>query len=276
MKQWGLAGTLGALACITGVAAAHAQQTPIGGATPRSYDGVIAEAVHEFDAHRVIEARRLFEQAHALNPNARTLRALGKCAYELKHYVQALSELQAAIADKRKPLTSPQRHEVLDLIDEVEHHVGTLALEIEPGDAVLSVDGREVHDRDVTLDGGDHTLVASTAGYRTTELKVTVVGERTTPVRIQLLPVKPEVRPEVQEANAAFVRGQMPRARSLYLAVLKGAPELPEAWRGLGMSSAHLGQKQEASKALQNYLRLRPDADDANAVRLKLKELGAN
>src|SRR5215510_11512113 len=69
------------------------------------FDSLIGEAVREFAAENFVEARSLFERAHALEPNARTLRALGLCAFELKQYTQAASELDAALKDLRKPLT---------------------------------------------------------------------------------------------------------------------------------------------------------------------------
>ncbi|MFI5307186.1 MAG: tetratricopeptide repeat protein [Polyangiales bacterium] len=77
----------------------------------------------------------------------------------------------------------------------------------------------------------------------------------------------------VQQAAAAFVRGQMPRARALYREATQRAPNDPSAWRGLGMVSSRMGEHGEATRALQRYLSLRPDAPDADAIRKKLSEL---
>jgi serine/threonine-protein kinase len=75
----------------------------------------------------------------------------------------------------------------------------------------------------------------------------------------------------VQEAAAAFVRGQLPRARALYREATVKAPANADAWRGLAMASSRMGQREEAARALQRYLALRPNAPDAEALRRKLE-----
>jgi Flp pilus assembly protein TadD len=75
----------------------------------------------------------------------------------------------------------------------------------------------------------------------------------------------------VQEAAGAFVRGQLPRARALYREVTQKAPSNADAWRGLAMVSGRMGQREEAARALQRYLALRPNAPDAEALRKKLE-----
>jgi serine/threonine-protein kinase len=77
----------------------------------------------------------------------------------------------------------------------------------------------------------------------------------------------------VQQASAAFIQGQMPRARSLYREATAKAPSNADAWRGLGMVSSRMGQREEAKRAFERYLQLRPSAPDAAAIRKKLDEL---
>lgn len=77
----------------------------------------------------------------------------------------------------------------------------------------------------------------------------------------------------LQQAAAAFVRGQMPRARALYRDATERAPSSAEAWRGLGMVSSRMGERSEAARALKRYLSLRPNAPDAAAIQKKLQEL---
>ena len=77
----------------------------------------------------------------------------------------------------------------------------------------------------------------------------------------------------LQQAAAAFVRGQMPRARALYREATERAPSSAEAWRGLGMVSSRMGERGEAARALKRYLTLRPNAPDAAAIQKKLQEL---
>ena len=49
-----------------------------------AYSKALASAMAEYELGNWTEARALFEQAHELNPNARTLRAIGLCAFEEK------------------------------------------------------------------------------------------------------------------------------------------------------------------------------------------------
>jgi hypothetical protein len=77
----------------------------------------------------------------------------------------------------------------------------------------------------------------------------------------------------VREASAAFVRGQTPRARALYREVIRRAPDNADAWRGLGMVSSRMGERNEAAIAFRRYLQLRPNAPDAAAIRQKLSGL---
>lgn len=77
----------------------------------------------------------------------------------------------------------------------------------------------------------------------------------------------------VERASAAFIQGQMPLARALYRDATEQAAGNAAAWRGLGMASSRMGQPQEARRAFERYLRLRPNAPDAPAIRAKLDAL---
>jgi serine/threonine protein kinase len=77
----------------------------------------------------------------------------------------------------------------------------------------------------------------------------------------------------LQQAAAAFVRGQMPRARALYREASQKAPGSADGWRGLGMVSSRMGEPEEAARAFKRYLALRPNAPDADQIRKKLAEL---
>jgi tetratricopeptide (TPR) repeat protein len=74
----------------------------------------------------------------------------------------------------------------------------------------------------------------------------------------------------VRQASAAFVRGQMPLARSLYREASERAPSNADAWRGLALVSSRMGEHGEAERAFKRYLALRPNAPDADAIRKKL------
>jgi tetratricopeptide (TPR) repeat protein len=88
-----------------------APATPVAGEDSH-YRQLIAQAVEEFHASHFVEARALFERAHAISPNARTFRGLGITAFELRRYTLAVRELNAALEDLRNPLPPALREEV--------------------------------------------------------------------------------------------------------------------------------------------------------------------
>src|SRR6185369_16308176 len=69
------------------------------------YNRLIREGLAEYEARNWPEALTLFERAHAVQPNARTLRAIGNVAFEMRRYTKAIDALRASLADGRKPLT---------------------------------------------------------------------------------------------------------------------------------------------------------------------------
>jgi hypothetical protein len=178
-------------ALLTLCCTAEAQSQGVSGSTLASgYEALVRDGADEFTRGNFAEARALFEQAHAKQPSARTLRGLGLCAYELKHYRQAISELEAALTDQRKPLSDAQRVEVRTAIDKARRYVGTLRLELEPADATLSVDGQPTASREIELDAGDYVLTASAPGYKSGEQRVSVGGGQQLTVRMVLTPIE--------------------------------------------------------------------------------------
>jgi hypothetical protein len=145
---------------------AAAQTSP----DPESAFGPTVErALQAYDAERWDDARLLFEQAHALEPTARTLRAIGMVAFNQADHVSALLSLEASLVDTRKPLSPEQRAHAEQLIGTAEQRIGLFRLRLAPANAVLSVDGKPPRRR---LDGrlvlapGHHQLTANAAGHR--------------------------------------------------------------------------------------------------------------
>ena len=194
-----------------------------------AYQDVIDDAIHEFEQRNFVEARALFEQAHAMRPSARTLRALGFCAYELRHYAQAQRELQAALDDVRNPLTEAQVSEVRNALQKVKRYVGQLQLATQPPSASIVLDGRSVRERTFELDAGDHQLVGSAPGYQTRELKVTVAGGQLATANLVLPPLElapsDAVKAETKAQDAAA-----PLAPTASLAADDRTPALTERW----------------------------------------------
>src|SRR5262245_48073860 len=85
-------------------------------AEPPGYRAAVDEAVTEHQAWHFTEARGLFVRAHALFPNARTLKGLGMVEFELRNYHESAEYLRASLASAVKPLTSELRAEALALL----------------------------------------------------------------------------------------------------------------------------------------------------------------
>ena len=62
----------------------RATAQPSARASTTEYEAMITDGLAEFQAQRYAEARALFERAHALSPNARTLRGIGMVAFEMR------------------------------------------------------------------------------------------------------------------------------------------------------------------------------------------------
>jgi hypothetical protein len=79
------------------------------------YSVAIDAALSDFQARRWNEARTHFREAHALSPNARTLRGIGMASFEMADYPAAFDALDAALVNGERPLTDEQRVQVTEL-----------------------------------------------------------------------------------------------------------------------------------------------------------------
>jgi len=146
---------------------------------PGEYVHIIEGAVEEFGAGRWAEANALFERAHALYPNARTLRGMGMCAFELRRYADAIRFLDWSLGEQRRELTEGQRDETMELLSRARAYVGHFEVTTVPAGAEVSVDG-EVPERGaegrLVLSVGDHTIIARAPGHRDARRTVSVGG----------------------------------------------------------------------------------------------------
>jgi hypothetical protein len=136
---------------------------------PPGYREAADLAVEEFSRGNYLEARARFEKAHEIWPNARSLRALGYCEYELKNYVAALRRLRAALASQVRPLAGSLRQETEQLEALTRGYVARYVIQTVPSDARLSLDGLELvldAQRAVQMSIGEHTLEGSATGYQ--------------------------------------------------------------------------------------------------------------
>jgi len=184
-RVWGVARALTFACVLTGAfvpQVAFAQQQT-------EYERLIDEAVAEFQAGHWREARALFERAHDVDPNARTLRGRGMAEFELRHYANATRLLRAALNDTRRPLSAQLRDKTTALLERARGFVGHYTVTLQPATGVLAVDGEAAQlepDGTILLDVGEHTLSASAPGYASLKRKLDVRGGEAEALALQL------------------------------------------------------------------------------------------
>lgn len=196
------------------------------GAEPPQYYQRIEQAVHEYDDAHWPEAYALFQQAHALSPNARTLRGLGLTAYKLRRYAESVRHLEAALASSVKPMTAPQRVEVRQLLEWARRYVGRIELKLTPDNAQALIDGAQAAGASVALDIGEYALTVRAPGYVTHRQRLVVEGARQSEVRISLVPL--DVAPK--RTGIDTTAADAPHSGSLFAS--------PWLWTAVGVVAA--------------------------------------
>ncbi len=194
---------LAALALLVTSSAVEAQDAVAPEAPPADYQRLVDQAVGEFGAAHWAEARALFDQAHRVYPNARTLRGLGMAAFELRDYAASVRYLSAALVEDTIPLTEEQRAQVTELLGRAQGFVGQFTIPAAPADARLVVDGAATslpgwpeQPAPLLLSIDSHTIVIRTASGRSTEVRVQVRGREDTTLEIDMTPLAPPPEPE--------------------------------------------------------------------------------
>ncbi|MBN1653740.1 MAG: tetratricopeptide repeat protein [Deltaproteobacteria bacterium] len=167
------------------------------------YKALVQEALFEFNDARYEEALALFERAHAINPNAQTLRGIGMAAFEARQYGRAIKALRAAFTNKKRPLTEKQRAQAENTLEKAKQFVASYRIEIKPPEAQLTVDGQAVtlpDDGILLLDFGKHEIVAALKDYQTVTRQVVALGGREASLEI-VLPVSQRERESRVEAT---------------------------------------------------------------------------
>jgi tetratricopeptide (TPR) repeat protein len=163
-------------------------------ATSPDYEREVGAGITEHEAGRFESAREHFMHAHAVFPNARTLRGLGKVEFELGNYVPALQYLEAALSSEARPLPADLRDEVSRLIEQTRAFVGELTVELQPESARLTVDGvtqtSGPHAR-LVLATGQHVLEARASGRLSERRQVEVRARENQQLAIELRTPEP-------------------------------------------------------------------------------------
>lgn len=169
-------------------------QADVGEAEPADYYPRIEQAIHAYDQGHWPEAYASFQQAHALSPNARTLRGLALTAFRLRRYAESERHCEAALASEVKPLTEAQRTELVQLLDWARRYVDRIELKLQPPSARALIDGIEVDGTSLALDVGEHVLSVQATGYVSQQQRLVAVGGRQAQVHVSLPAI--EVRVE--------------------------------------------------------------------------------
>ncbi len=179
--------------------AARAQSDP-----PRE---LLDAAVAEYDAGNYEEAYALFIRMHEQRPTARTQRALGKTAFELRRYRESVRWLEGALADTRSPLTAEMRGEVEALLLRARSFVGRFEVRASASGARIEVDGAPIEGSVVELDLGTHEIVARASGYQPASRRVTVRGGERETIELQLVAMtggRDEAAPVAEDPGALY------------------------------------------------------------------------
>lgn len=238
---------------------AHAQVKPGGDPGNSSgndaYQSLVQQALHEYERGNFNEARAFFARAHALSPNARTLRGLGMSAYELRNYVEAITFFQQALSSDQRPLTAPLHDEVAQLLGQARSFVTHVQLAVEPQNADVRIDTRPTTrdtDGSVLLDPGTHELVIEAPDHEPTTRTLRTDGAETLALHIVLKPsaAPGEVRPTLVHAAPASrpARSEQSGAGSWILIAAGGAVAIAGGvLLGVALSNKHAVEHPEAS-----------------------------
>lgn len=162
-------------------------------APPPGYQRAAELGFQEYERGNYEEARARFLEAHRLWPNARVLRALGHCEFELAHYVAAVEFLQQTLSSSARPLSEVQRRETEELLGRARSHVARIVVQTVPSTAHVLIDGTDPR-RDlagaVMLAAGPHTIEVHATGYLTGQRELMVEGnvDRVVQIALQLVP----------------------------------------------------------------------------------------
>lgn len=191
------------------------------------YDALVNAAIAAQASGQFERAHTLFAEAHALAPNARTLRGMGVASYQAGDAVQAAIELEAALSHPERPLDAELRSSVEGLLRRAQAQVATVELLVAPTQAHLQVDGRGEAApvrSPLILAPGEHWLRFSAAGYQVRVVPLTVAAGTRHALNISLWPEPAPVGPvDAARAELPMQPRKPPRP---------GPARTPMSWQG--------------------------------------------
>lgn len=188
-----------------------------------AYTEAVTLGLSEFEAQNYAEARAHFARAHALYPNARTLRALGMVAFELKRYVECARYLTDALASNERSLEGEKRRQTEKLLERANGYIARFILDIAPDTNVI-VDGVATDlapGAELALEVGDHLVEFRASGRIASKRPVTVQGGERETLHVTLaaldLPGEPTPAQSPQRATPADRPSSRPAYKSPWL-----------------------------------------------------------
>lgn len=221
-------------------------ETGQGGHSP--YRRAIDRAVQEFALGHFREAQALFHHAHALRPNARTLRGLGVVAFELREYVQSIGYLEQALTATVQALPARLRRNTQTLLQRAREFVGSVTVNVDPPTAEVRVDlalvPPNVRQR-LPLNLGAHTIEAHAPGFERQVVALDIsMGGQHEELQLKLQSLVVADAPPSRSAPATTPV----RTRSLALTTPYGPRDTPQGdnlwanpWLWAGVGAAVLG-----------------------------------
>jgi tetratricopeptide (TPR) repeat protein len=162
-----------------------------------AYDEAVARGVAELEANHYPEAREEFRHAHALFPNARTLRGLGMVEFELRNYGECVRMLEEALASGVKPLDAKLRVSTESLLTRARRYLGEVHVQTEPSSASVIVDGTKMEIGAygvLLLQVGEHAIEVRAPGRVPEKRVLRVRGGERTELRVELGQAGPSQR----------------------------------------------------------------------------------
>lgn len=174
------------------------------------YRDLIEKALQEYALGHWPEARVFFSDAHAIWPNARTLRGLGMTCYEGRSYVEAIGFLEQALESKTQPLTPKLANEAQGILAQAKRFVSPAYIGTSPERSEISLDDQPVTlrpDGAVLLNPGEHILQVSSPGYKTERRTLHAEAGRELHVQVDLRSAD-ELQPSAATVSLAMPEPQ--------------------------------------------------------------------
>ncbi len=132
-----------------------------------------------------------FEAAYRDKPGPGSLQNVALCLKALFRYAEAATSLKLLLERHGAELSEAERAAMQTTVSELESLVGTLKLDPNPANAVISIDGRvvspEAVQAGIVLNVGEHTLLAEAPGYerRAEIVRIASLAHLTLPIRLR-------------------------------------------------------------------------------------------